>query len=157
MDAVGLTVLLREIEADCLVIDDAAQKARARLLDGTDGCLEAGAYQLARLYNVLERIFERICRDFENHFDKTGEYHERLIQRLALALPGIRPPFIPPDGVSVVRELKGFRHVVRHAYDVEFREDRVTQLVDLATRLAAQLPSWTREFAARTRTEQSWE
>lgn len=157
MDAVGLTVLLREIEADCLVIDDAAQKARARLFDGTDGRLEASAYQLARLYNVMERIFERICRDFENHFDKTGEYHERLIQRLALALPGIRPPFIPPDCVFMVRELKGFRHVVRHAYDLEFREDRIKELVDVGIRVAAQLPVWAAEFAKRTRTEQGWE
>ena len=46
---------------------------------------------------------------------KELEADERLIQRLALTLPGIRPAFIPKDGVRAVRELKGFRHVVRHA------------------------------------------
>ncbi len=156
MDAVGLTVLIKEIEADCVVIQGAADKAQARLLDSADGHLEACAYELARLYNVLEKILERICSEFENHFDKRGDYHERLIQRLALTLPGIRPAFIPQDCVHVVRELKGFRHVVRHAYDLEFREARVGELAALATQVAAQLPVWTADFGKRTRAEQGW-
>jgi hypothetical protein len=156
MDAIGLAVLLREIEADCVVIRDAAHKAHLRLGDRSDGHLEACAYELARLYNVLEKILERICTEFENHFDKRGDYHERLIQRLALTLPGIRPAFIPLDGVPVVRELKGFRHIVRHAYDLEFRQDRVTELVALAAKLANELPGWCADFASRTRAEQGW-
>ena len=73
-----------------------------------------------------------------------------------MTLPGIRPAFIPQDGARVVRELKGFRHVVRHAYDLEFREDRVKELAALAGELSVQLPVWSREFAERTRTEQGW-
>lgn len=157
MDAVGLAVLLREIEADCRVLEDAARKARLRLEDRTAGHLEAAAYQLARLYNVLEKVLERICRAFENHFDKTGDYHERLIQRLALELPGIRPAFIPADAVNAVRELKGFRHVVRHAYDLELRTGSIGALVTVAGTLAAEVPTWTAEFARRTRIEQGWD
>ena len=112
MDAVGLTILLKEIEVDCAVIAAAARKARVRLGEPSGGRLEACAYELARLYNCFEKILERICRGFENHFDKRDDYHERLIQRLALELPGIRPEFIPKTGISIVRELKGFRHVV---------------------------------------------
>ncbi len=108
MDSVGLSILLKEIEADCAVIHLAAGKAEARVRDHGEGRLEACAYELARLYNILEKILERICRDFENHFDKRDDYHERLIQRLALALPGIRPEFIPKNGISALRELKGF-------------------------------------------------
>jgi hypothetical protein len=156
MDSVGLTILLKEIEADCAVIQNAAGKAQMRLAESTDGRLEACAYELARLYNTLEKILERICHGFENHFDKQGDYHERLIQRLALALPGIRPAFIPKDSVRAVRELKGFRHVVRHAYDLEFREERMKELAALAEGLAARLPRWSADFAERTRAEQGW-
>src|SRR6266851_2473402 len=154
MDAIGLTVLLKEIEADCAVIQEAAHKAQVRLSESTDGRLEACAYELARLYNILEKILERICHGFENHFDKHGDYHERLIQRLALALPGIRPAFIPKDNVRAVRELKGFRHVVRHAYDLEFREERLKELAIVAELLAAQLPVWSADFGERIRDEQ---
>jgi hypothetical protein len=156
MDAVGLTVLLKEIEADCAVIQDAAHKAQLRLGDSTESRLEACAYVLARLYNILEKVLERICRGFENHFDKRDDYHERLIQRLALVLPGIRPAFIPKDSVRAVRELKGFRHVVRHAYDLEFREERIKELAALAAQLATQLPVWSMDFGERIRTEQGW-
>ena len=156
MDAVGLNVLLAEIDADCAVIQGAARKSEARLRESGDGHLEACAFELARLYNVFEKILERICRGFENHFEKRGEYHERLIERLALALPGIRPPFIPAEGLRMVRELKGFRHVVRHAYDLEFREDRMSEVVALASQLAAALPAWSARFGERIRQDQGW-
>jgi hypothetical protein len=142
MDTVGLTILIKEIDADLLVIRDAADKAQRRLSGQAEADLEACAYHLARLYNVLEKVLERICQAFENHFDKRGDCHERLLQRLALALPGIRPSFIPADRVRSIRELKGFRHVVRHAYDLEFRADRLSELVALAFQVADDLPGW---------------
>lgn len=156
MDPIGLTVLLKEIEADCTVIQNAARKAALRLTETTDGRLEACAFELARLYNIFEKILERICSGFENHFEKRGDYHERMLQRLALELPGIRPAFIPQEFVPTVRELKGFRHLVRHAYDIEFQEDRVKVLADLARQIAALLPAWTEEFGRRVRAEQGW-
>jgi hypothetical protein len=118
LDSVGLTILLQEIDVDRAVIEDAARKAHLRLSESGEGRLEACAYELARLYNVLEKILERICQSFENHFDKQGDYYARLLQRLALPLPGIRPAFIPREAIKDVRELKGFRHVVRRAYDL---------------------------------------
>jgi hypothetical protein len=156
MDAIGLTVLLKEIEADCAVIEDAVRKAQVRLSENMDGRLEACAYGLARLYNIVEKILERICHAFENLFEKQGDYHERLIQRLALVLPGIRPAFVPRDAVRAVRELKGFRHLVRHAYDLEFREERMKDLAVLAEHLAAQLPIWSAVFGERVKAEQGW-
>lgn len=156
MDLVGLTVLLKEIEADCAVIQSASRKAALRLTETTDGRLEACAFELARLYNIFEKILERVCTGFENHFEKKGDYHERLLQRLALELPGIRPAFIPKEFVHSVRELKGFRHFVRHAYDIEFREDRLRELAALAAQLAVHLPAWSEDFGKRVRAEQGW-
>lgn len=50
----------------------------------------------------------RLSSDYTHHLDKQGDYHERLIHRLTLALPGIRPAFIPKDGERTVRELSAF-------------------------------------------------
>ena len=111
MDAPGPTILLAELQADCAVVTDAANKAGLRIRESTPGHLEACAYELARLYNVLERMFERICEDFENHFEKQGADHEKLVQRLSLNLEGLRPPFIPASGLQNIRDLKGFRQV----------------------------------------------
>lgn len=156
MDAAGLTILLKELEADYKVLRDAAQKAGQRVQLDFPGHLEACAYELARFYNTFEKILERICEGFENHFEKRGDYHEKLLQRLALDLDGIRPAFIPKDRVNDLRELKGFRHVMRHAYDLTLRRDRLEELCRLAQALAADLPRWCAEFADKVCTEQGW-
>lgn len=156
MDSTALTILVKELEADAAVIRDAAEKAGLRLQQQSPGHLEACAYELGRTYNVLERALERICDSFENHFEKRGDYHEKLLQRLALELPGIRPGFIPADALLLLRELKGFRHVMRHAYDLTLRADRLGELGDVARRVAEAFPSWCELFARQVRNEQGW-
>ena len=157
MDAAGLTILLKELEADCAVVKDAAGNAGERVRHKSPGHLEACAYELARFYNIFERMLERICEEFENHFDKRGDYHERLLQRLSLSLEGIRPAFIPSGQLSDLRELKGFRHLMRHAYDLKLKANRLAELSGLAERLAAELPRWCAEFGATVRSEQGWD
>ena len=157
MDAGGLIILLKEMEMDCGVAADAAQKAAQRLRGNAPGHLESCAYELSRFYNVVERMFERLCEEFENHFEKRGDFHEKLVQRLALDIEGIRPAFIPRDRLAAVRELKGFRHVMRHAYDLTLRADRLTELSVIAERLAVELPAWCADFGKRVRTEQGWD
>jgi hypothetical protein len=98
------------------------------------------------MYNVLEKSFERLCEAFENHFEKAGDYHERLLERMALDLPGIRPRFLPSEFRAPVRELKSFRHFFRHAYDPILRSDRLEELVGGAAGVSAAFPTWVSSF-----------
>jgi hypothetical protein len=157
MDAPGLTILLRELAADCEVAGDAAGKAVLRLREQGPGHLEACPYELARLYNVIERMLEGVCAVFENRFEKRGDYHEKLLQRLSLDLEGIRPALVPKDQLDALRELKGFRHVLRHAYDLTLRPDRLAELTRIGEQLASALPGWCVEFGRKVRAEQGWE
>jgi hypothetical protein len=136
MDRIGLEILHQELLADAQVLQDSARLARERIEQRFEGSSEACGYQLNRFYNVLERGFERICESFENHFEKRGDYHEKLIERMTLSLPGIRPAFLPDEVVNSLRELKGFRDVFRHAYDLNLINDRLEPLVELAETLA---------------------
>ena len=156
MDDIGLTILVRELTADATVLRDASAKAVLRLNDRAGGHAEACAYELARFYTVIENAFERVCLAFENHFDKRHDYHERLLQRMAIDLPGIRPAFVPTTELGALRDLKGFRHVVRHAYDLALRPARLTELAADAERIAADFPTWVANFAAAVRREQGW-
>lgn len=156
MDAAGLNILLAELMADCEVAHGAAQKAAERIKLESPGHLEACAYELARCHNVLEKMFERICGGFENNFEKRGDYHEKLIQRLVLKLKGIRAAFIAKDSAADIRELKGFRHIMRHAYELTLRADRLADLVGIAGPVTAELPACCRSFADRVRAEQGW-
>jgi hypothetical protein len=146
MDRIGLAILEQELKADAAVMAEAAALAGARLADSHPGHLSAAGYELNRLYNVLEKSFERLCEAFENHFEKAGDYHERLIERMSLDLPGIRPRFLPPEFRSPVRELKSFRHFFRHAYDPILRSDRLAELAAAAAGVSTAFPGWVDGF-----------
>ncbi|NCA11403.1 hypothetical protein EBR56_06285 [bacterium] len=146
MDRIALAILEQELKADAAVMAEAAELAGARLADPHPGHLSAAGYELNRMYNVLEKSFERLCEAFENHFEKAGDYHERLIERMSLDLPGIRPRFLPPDFRSPVRELKSFRHFFRHAYDPLLRSDRLAELAAAAAGVSTAFPTWVAEF-----------
>ena len=140
MDRIGLEILHQELLADARVLHDSAIAARMRLTQTFTGSSEACGYQLNRFYNILERGFQRICESFENHFEKRGDYHEKLIMRMTLSLPGIRPAFLATEVVASLRELKGFRHIFRHAYDLTLFAERLESLVKHAEELAASQP-----------------
>jgi hypothetical protein len=147
MDRIALEILARELQADGKVIADAAAKARERFEAAWPGHLEAAAFELHRLYNVAEKAFERVCEAFENHFEKRGDYHERLLERMALELPGIRPALLDRTTRVAWRDLKAFRHLFRHAYDIELDPDRMRPLIGRAGELAAAWPGRIEEFA----------
>ena len=156
MDAVGLEILERELAADRKVLADAAGKAGERIDAPNPGHLEACAYEMARFYTVFERMLENVCMVFENHFDHHGDWHEKLLGRLALDLPGLRPAFLPAHAVPELRELKRFRHLIRHAYDLTLREDRLRELVAIAGRIDAAVSGWCTSFVDAVRREQNW-
>jgi hypothetical protein len=156
MDALGLAILERELAADAAILREASAAAALRLRERAGGFAEASAYELARFYTVIEKSFERVCLAFENHFDKRHDYHERLLQRMVIDLTGIRPAFVPAAELPALRDLKGFRHVVRDAYDLSLRPARVSELASDAVRIAELFPAWTEAFAAAVRREQGW-
>lgn len=151
MDPVALQILEDGWKRDAHVIGQAARIMRERLNEQTDGRWAAAGYEVNRIYNVLEKSFERLCETFENHFEKSGNYHEKLIERMQIAIQGIRPAFLPEDSIRPIRELKGFRHIFRHAYDLELEPKRIGQIASEAEWCAAQFPRWCSAFLASAR------
>jgi hypothetical protein len=84
---------------------------------------------------------------------KTGRYHDTLIERVTLDLKGIRPAFLPAEAVRDVRELKGFRHLFRHAYDLDLDPVRVTAAADNAARCVRSFDGWCAAFLATVRSQ----
>jgi len=70
---------------------------------------------------------------------------------VTLDLHGIRPAFLPADSVRDIRELKGFRHLFRHAYDLDLDPARVTAAAENATRCVARFNGWCETFLATVR------
>jgi len=70
----------------------------------------------------------------------------RLVERMTLSIPGVRPAFLAAGFRSQVRALKGFRHFFRHAYDPILRSDGLEELVRDANAVAEAFPGWVRTF-----------
>ncbi len=140
-DPVRLAVLASELSADHRILLDAVRQASTLELDS-----RVIGFELNRFYNALERGFENIVRNFENHLREELGYHDALIDRVSLTISGIRPAFLPADFVPDVRDLKGFRHAFRHAYDLTLRRDRLTELTHLAAKIEQQHATWVDQF-----------
>lgn len=153
MDAVSLQILHQSLRRDAEVVAHIAQLAQQRAREEQPGAKEACGYELHRLYNVLEKSFERVCEAFENHFEKHGSYHEKLLERMTLDLPGLRPPFVPEAACGALRELKSFRHLIRHAYDLELQPARLLEITRLAARTSKDFPEWIERFIQRVASE----
>jgi len=146
MDRIALQILEDGWEQDGRAMRRAVGILKDRLAESTDGPWAAAAFEINRTYNILEKAFERLCESFENHLEKTGRYHDTLIERVTLELKEIRPAFLPADAVRDVRELKGFRHLFRHAYDLDLDPVRVTAAAENATHCVDEFDDWCRSF-----------
>ena len=146
MDRIALQILEDGWEQDGRAMRRAVATLRERMAESSGGRWAAAAFEINRIYNILEKAFERLCESFENHLVKTGRYHDTLIERVTLDLKGIRPAFLPGEAVRDVRELKGFRHLFRHAYDLDLEPARVTAAAENAARCTAAFDGWCRSF-----------
>jgi hypothetical protein len=125
MDRIGIITLRAEVEDDVRVASEAAAFAADRLRQGGASGHESCAYQLVRFFNIIEQLGLRIAKAFENHIDDERGWHAELIHRLSIAVPGVRPALYQPPVLPALRDLRGFRHVVTHAYDLELDQDRL--------------------------------
>jgi hypothetical protein len=85
-------------------------------------------YLLHNLYCALEDIFKEVAQTFENRVEDPSRYHRELLKRMHCEIPQIRPSLLTSQSYAILNEMRGFRHVFRHAYDYELSADRLAQL-----------------------------
>lgn len=151
MDSIGLITLRAEIDDDLRVVSEAVRMAQERFNQGGEMGMESASYQLVRFFNVVEQLGLRVAKAFENHIDDDRGWHSQLVHRLGLDVPGIRPALYSPEVVTALHDVRGFRHVVTHAYDLELDPDRISIVLRHAEKVATLLPALVEAFFARVR------
>ncbi len=146
MDRIGLVTLQAEVADDVRVASEAAGAAQQRLAKGDDSGFESCAYQLVRAFNIIEQMGLRIAKAFENHIDDERGWHAELIHRLSIAVPGVRPAFYSSEIRPALRDLRGFRHVITHAYDLRLEADRLAIVVRHADEAVGIMPALVERF-----------
>jgi hypothetical protein len=127
MKRAPLAVLLGFLESQQQIIGIILTEIRATEPDTREKTSHLG-YLLHNLYCALEDLLQEVARTFENRLEDPARYHQELLKRLHLEVPGIRPRLLRTPSYHLLNELRGFRHIFRHAYDYELDEVRLRQL-----------------------------
>ena len=91
--------------------------------------VESAGYWLHNLYCVFEDLFKIVAGFWENSIQPDSSFHANLLKRMLLSIEGVRPPVISEESFVCLSELKGFRHVFRHAYNYGLDDERVRFLL----------------------------
>jgi uncharacterized protein YutE (UPF0331/DUF86 family) len=91
-------------------------------------------YLLHNLYCAVEDLFIEIPRTFENQLGDPSVYHRELLKKMSIEVPGVRPGVISSENLVLLDELRGFRHVFRHAYGFELDPAKVSAVKDRVVR-----------------------
>lgn len=129
MDAIELTTLRQELLRDVEVAETSLATARQRFAGAGAAYEEACAFHLCRLFNVIEQMALRVAKRFENAIDDPARWHAELIRRMTLDIPGVRPPLFSRELAAPLSELRGFRHVFTHAYELVLRREKLELLL----------------------------
>ena len=156
MDALELQTLASELEADVAVIVAAIDLAGRRRAEGTPSGLDSAAHHVSRAYNVLEQMARRVAKVFENDVDERG-WHAELIRRLSIRIEGVRPPLFADEVRQPLQELRAFRHVFVHAYDLTIDPDKLGLILKYAHVVRERIPGLVSAFVAAVADEQGLE
>lgn len=147
-ETVPIQVLISELEKGGVVlarIYDFYQDYLSRTDDARARLTEQAiviANSLSGWYTCLETQFLRISRFFENSL-AADRWHQDLLNKMTLDLPGIRQAVIQSDTAALLGELLRFRHFHRYYFDLAYDWDRL----DLVQRKYAQVqPLLTRDL-----------
>jgi hypothetical protein len=137
MEKDKIAVLQADVTEQIQAIDKVYKKIAARKKNYTkdEEALDSMAYQLHNLYCAFEDLFRIIADHFENHLTDAIGWHTELLKRMKLHITGVRPALISESTYKLLDELRGFRHVFRHAYAKELDPVRIKSVLQKALAL----------------------
>ena len=102
---------------------------------GDDYYIDGVALNLHSFYSGLERIFEQIAETLDGMMPQGENWHMLLLQQMSQEIPAVRPAVISEGVCRRLNEFRGFRHVVRHVYAIQFDPLKLERLVTDIPRL----------------------
>ncbi len=120
---------LKSIEEVYKQIDELGRKATESEHDIVIG------YYLNVLYGLFENLFTQIAETFGNQITNKTQWHSQLLRRMTLDVMPVRPPIISQETYICLNELRGFRHLFRNAYLLQFDPDRLNIVLQQANKL----------------------
>ncbi len=123
----------KEILKICSAIEKKTEALRNDI--NSEDITNSLAYKLHNLYSAYEDMFKMVARFFENQIDDVGRYHTDLLKRMSIEIEGVRPNVLSEESFGVLDELRGLRHVFRHAYGSVLDAERIIKLAEKSMKL----------------------
>jgi hypothetical protein len=132
--------LRAEIASDLAAFDARISELRSIDLDApTPATMAQAAVALHHAYGAVESALTRVARTLDGGLPEGADWHQALLDSMALHIAGLRPAVLSADTVAHARVLLAFRHFFRHAYAATWDAARLNALRDDATALEAPL------------------
>lgn len=96
---------------------------------GDEYYVDAVALNVHDFYAGLERIFETIARDIDQSMPEGPHWHEDLLDQMGSSIPSTRPAVLSTGLRRRLETYRGFRHVVRNVYTIDFDPEQMAPLV----------------------------
>ena len=90
--------------------------------------LAVAAVALHHAYGAIEAALSRIARVVDDGLPEAPEWHQALLQVMALDVEAVRPAVLSRASVDELQRLLAFRHFFRHAYAVQLDGARLEEL-----------------------------
>jgi len=129
-----ITVFLSEFEFQVDLIKTIYQRLNDKLIvfekeTPSRELVESAGYWMHNLYCAFEDLFKQVSVFWENNLSDDGDYHVNLLKRMMINIKDIRPSLLSIESFEHLNELRGFRHVFRHAYSYGLDDERVAYLI----------------------------
>ena len=129
-----ITVFLSEFEFQVALIKTIYQRLNEKLVviekeTPSREMIDSAGYWMHNLYCAFEDLFKVVSAFWENNLNPDGDYHVNLLKRMMINIKDIRPPLLSLDSYEYLNELRGFRHVFRHAYSYGLDDERIGYLI----------------------------
>lgn len=109
--------------------------ARLKIEPKNEDLRDSLAYKLHNLYCAYEDLFEIVAKFFENRIEDPARFHIEILRRMMINIEGVRPSLVSEESYVYLNELRGFRHVFRHAYTFELETGRIIALAEKSLKL----------------------
>lgn len=95
------------------------------------------------VYSGLEGILKGIAEDIDGHVPQGNAWHAKLLETMALDVPGVRPAVLLQETYRMLDDLRRFRHAVRSNYGMDLRDPDIAANLDRVRRV---VPLFRRDF-----------
>jgi hypothetical protein len=106
-------------------VENAWKKAAA---NNDEFYFDSVALNIHSFYSGLERVFEKIASAVDRSAPQGINWHQELLNQMALEIPNVRPAVISEKTRKQLDNYRGFRHVVRNVYSYHISPEKMKPL-----------------------------